>query len=144
MNSADKAALQGDIAKRREAYMRLVHKRQEAVSVPESLKADLLPYQLEGLDWMVSIYVNGLHGILADEMGLGKTVQSIALLLYVQEVKHDRGPHLIVAPKSTLSHWQSEFKKFAPSMNVCLYIGEQNDRDAIATELEQNDRDAIA
>eukprot|EP00746_Dinoflagellata_sp_MGD_P000750 gnl/MRDRNA2_/MRDRNA2_101364_c0_seq1.p1 gnl/MRDRNA2_/MRDRNA2_101364_c0~~gnl/MRDRNA2_/MRDRNA2_101364_c0_seq1.p1 ORF type:complete len:831 (+),score=203.70 gnl/MRDRNA2_/MRDRNA2_101364_c0_seq1:112-2493(+) len=138
MCSADKAALQGDITKRREAYMRLVHKRQEAVSVPEGLKAELLPYQLEGLEWMVSIYINGLHGILADEMGLGKTVQSISLLLYVQDVKNDRGPHLIVAPKSTLSHWQSEFKKFAPSMNVCLLVGEQNDRDTIAAELEQH------
>jgi ATP-dependent DNA helicase len=30
-------------------------------------------YQLEGLQWLVSLYMNGLNGILADEMGLGKT-----------------------------------------------------------------------
>jgi ATP-dependent DNA helicase len=30
------------------------------------------PYQLEGLEWMKSLYENGLNGILADEMGLGK------------------------------------------------------------------------
>jgi ATP-dependent DNA helicase len=34
--------------------------------------ATLKPYQLEGLQWMVSLDKNGISGILADEMGLGK------------------------------------------------------------------------
>lgn len=34
--------------------------------------ATLKPYQLEGLQWMVSMDQNGISGILADEMGLGK------------------------------------------------------------------------
>ena len=40
--------------------------------------AKLKPYQLEGLQWMVSLDQNGISGILADEMGLGK-VCSICL-----------------------------------------------------------------
>ena len=32
----------------------------------------LRDYQLAGVEWMVSLYENGLNGILADEMGLGK------------------------------------------------------------------------
>jgi ATP-dependent DNA helicase len=28
-------------------------------------------FQLEGVQWMVSLWENGLNGILADEMGLG-------------------------------------------------------------------------
>ena len=28
-------------------------------------------YQLEGLEWLITLYENGLNGILADEMGLG-------------------------------------------------------------------------
>lgn len=32
-------------------------------------------YQLEGLNWMIRLYENGINGILADEMGLGKTLQ---------------------------------------------------------------------
>ena len=28
----------------------------------------MLPYQLQGLNWMVSLQHNGLNGILADEM----------------------------------------------------------------------------
>lgn len=32
----------------------------------------LREYQLAGVEWMVSLYENGVNGILADEMGLGK------------------------------------------------------------------------
>lgn len=31
----------------------------------------LMPYQIEGLKWLLSLWENGLSGILADEMGLG-------------------------------------------------------------------------
>lgn len=31
--------------------------------------------QVEGLNWLCSLYENGVNGILADEMGLGKTIQ---------------------------------------------------------------------
>jgi SNF2 family DNA or RNA helicase len=47
---------------------------------------ELKEYQLQGLQWMVSLYNNNLNGILADEMGLGKTIQTIALIAYVMEV----------------------------------------------------------
>merc|ERR1712159_908224 len=77
-----------------------------------------MPYQMEGVEWLASPYVNKLHGILADEMGLGKTVQTIALLVYLKELKKNKGPHLIVAPKSTLGNWMSEFTKFAPDYKV--------------------------
>lgn len=43
-------------------------------------------YQLEGLNWMIKLYDNGINGILADEMGLGKTLQTISLLGYLKEV----------------------------------------------------------
>jgi len=33
--------------------------------------ATMREYQLQGLEWLVSLYENGLNGILADEMGLG-------------------------------------------------------------------------
>lgn len=29
-------------------------------------------YQIEGLNWLIGLYDNGINGILADEMGLGK------------------------------------------------------------------------
>ena len=39
------------------------------------LECKLRPYQLKGIQWMVSLYQNGLNGILADQMGLGKTAR---------------------------------------------------------------------
>jgi len=35
----------------------------------------LKPYQLEGMNWLITLWQNGFNGILADEMGLGKTIQ---------------------------------------------------------------------
>ncbi|KAF4325303.1 hypothetical protein BBO99_00000378 [Phytophthora kernoviae] len=84
---------------------------------------DLKEYQLRGLQWMVSLYDNHLNGILADEMGLGKTIQSISLLTYVTEVKHNHGPFLVVVPLSTLSNWVNEFKKWAPDLVLVVYKG---------------------
>ena len=41
---------------------------------------ELKPYQLEGLQWLVSLYNNRLNGILADEMGLVRDVTVMLLL----------------------------------------------------------------
>jgi SNF2 family DNA or RNA helicase len=38
---------------------------------PNLVGGVLLPYQREGLQWLLSLWENGLNGILADEMGLG-------------------------------------------------------------------------
>lgn len=74
-------------------------------------------YQLDGLEWMVALYKNAVNGILADEMGLGKTIQLISLLCHLRE-KNIFGPHLIIAPLSTLPNWIFEFANFAPSVPV--------------------------
>lgn len=62
-----------------------------------------------GLNWMISLYETGLNGILADDMGLGKTIQSISLVGFLKEFKKINGPHLVIAPKSTLGNWFNEF-----------------------------------
>ena len=50
----------------------VVQAQQELVPL---LECKLRPYQLKGIQWMISLYQNGLNGILADQMGLGKTVR---------------------------------------------------------------------
>lgn len=70
-----------------------------------------------GLEWMISLYNNNLNGILADEMGLGKTIQTISLITYLIEHKKQTGPHLVIVPLSTLTNWQLEFEKWAPSVS---------------------------
>ncbi|KAF2197289.1 SNF2 family helicase/ATPase-like protein PasG [Delitschia confertaspora ATCC 74209] len=94
-------------------------------------------YQLEGLEWLLSLYENGINGILADEMGLGKTVQTIALLAHLWEMK-SYGPFLIAAPLSTTSNWVEEFKKWTPSIPVVLYHGSKQDRAEIRRKKLRN------
>lgn len=45
------------------------------VAQPSGFRGTLKGYQLKGVQWLASLYDQGLNGILADEMGLGKTVQ---------------------------------------------------------------------
>lgn len=49
---------------------------------------EMRDYQIRGLNWMISLYENGINGILADEMGLGKTLQTIALLGYMKHFRY--------------------------------------------------------
>ncbi|KAF7554547.1 hypothetical protein G7Z17_g2826 [Cylindrodendrum hubeiense] len=88
-------------------------------------------YQLEGLTWMYEICSQGMSGILADEMGLGKTVQTISLIALLREQENYLGPHLIVAPLSTLSNWMDEFKQWTPSIPVVMYHGNKDNREEI-------------
>ncbi|KAI5959634.1 IRC5 [Candida pseudojiufengensis] len=87
----------------------------------------LKDYQLDGLEWLVTLYQNGLNGILADEMGLGKTLQCISFLAYLIG-NGLNGPFLIVVPLSTLSNWYNEIKRFTPDVNVLMYTGIKQDR----------------
>lgn len=40
---------------------------------PSYIHGKLREYQIQGLNWLVSLHENSISGILADEMGLGKT-----------------------------------------------------------------------
>lgn len=73
-----------DLLKTKQAYYQVTHTVTESVtSQPRSLAGgDLKEYQIKGLEWLVSLYNNGLNGILADEMGLGKTIQTIGTAFF--------------------------------------------------------------
>jgi SWI/SNF-related matrix-associated actin-dependent regulator of chromatin subfamily A member 5 len=88
-------------------------------------------YQLEGLNWLISLYDRGINGILADEMGLGKTLQTISILGYLNEARGVTGPHLVIVPKSTISNWQREFERWCPVIRVVVLDGKKDDRIAI-------------
>ncbi|KAG1465772.1 hypothetical protein G6F56_004820 [Rhizopus delemar] len=96
--------------------------------IPFLLRGELREYQHVGLDWLASLYNNGLNGILADEMGLGKTIQTIALLAYLACEKKVWGPHLIVVPTSVILNWEMEFKKWLPGFKVLTYYGSPKER----------------
>ena len=89
---------------------------------------EMRDYQVQGLNWLISLHENGISGILADEMGLGKTLQTIAFLGYLRHVCGITGPHLIVVPKSTLDNWNREFTKWTPETNVLILQGAKEER----------------
>jgi SWI/SNF-related matrix-associated actin-dependent regulator of chromatin subfamily A member 5 len=85
-------------------------------------------YQVQGLNWLISLHDNGISGILADEMGLGKTLQTISLIGYLKYFRNSSGPHLFIVPKSTLQNWINEFKKWTPEINTLCFHGDQQKR----------------
>jgi len=98
----------------------------ENVELPQNLNAILRPYQVEGYQWIISRFTNGLNCLLADEMGLGKTVQAIAVLQKLKEEKNKKGlpfKAIVLCPSCLTENWQMEFAKFANSIKTLLIHG---------------------
>ncbi|XP_059632539.1 probable ATP-dependent DNA helicase CHR12 [Cornus florida] len=133
---SDPGSKTGDLLAGQRQYNSVIHSIQEKVTEqPTMLQGgELRTYQLEGLQWMLSLFNNNLNGILADEMGLGKTIQTISLIAYLMENKGVTGPHLIVAPKAVLPNWVTEFSAWAPSIVAVLYDGRLDERKAMREE----------
>ncbi|CAK9137196.1 unnamed protein product [Ilex paraguariensis] len=132
----DQRVKTGDLLQGQRQYNSVVHSIEEKVTEQPSMLqgGELRPYQLEGLQWMLSLCNNNLNGILADEMGLGKTIQTISLIAYLMENKGVTGPHLIVAPKAVLPNWIHEFSTWAPSIVAVLYDGRLDERKVMREE----------
>jgi SWI/SNF-related matrix-associated actin-dependent regulator of chromatin subfamily A member 5 len=91
-------------------------------------------YQLEGLNWMIKLHDHGINGILADEMGLGKTLQTISMLAYLREARGNKGPHLVICPKSVSGNWIREFKMWCPPIRAVRMGGTKAEREKFVTE----------
>lgn len=101
---------------------------------PGYVNGQLRPYQIQGVNWLVSLHKNQLAGILADEMGLGKTLQTISFLGYMRYIEKKSGPFLVIAPKSTLTNWLREINRWTPEVNAFILQGDKEER----SELCQN------
>ncbi|PNT71811.1 hypothetical protein BRADI_2g35740v3 [Brachypodium distachyon] len=102
---------------------------------PSCINGKMRDYQLAGLNWLIRLYENGINGILADEMGLGKTLQTISLLGYLHEFRGITGPHMVVAPKSTLGNWMKEIARFCPILRAVKFLGNPEERNHIRENL---------
>ncbi len=85
-------------------------RREQALSMPEtatppaeSFSGELLPFQKQGLGFMLSTR----RCLLADEMGLGKTVQALAFLATTAAY-----PAILVVPPHLIRNWQREVERF--------------------------------
>ena len=73
----------------------------------ELLKAELLPYQLDG----VAFAAGAGRAVLADDMGLGKTIQAVGVAeLLAREAGISKV--LVVCPASLKSQWRNEIHRF--------------------------------
>ncbi|OAS20535.1 DEAD/DEAH box helicase [Paenibacillus oryzisoli] len=136
------------------SYLRALMKQLgQTQSIPlieriEGLQAELRPYQVQGVSWLLFLRNLGLGGCLADDMGLGKTIQFIGYLLKVKEQSgegarstvnsrlkstSDSGfkadsksrPSLLICPTSVLGNWQKELARFAPTLQIQFHYGAQ-------------------
>jgi superfamily II DNA or RNA helicase len=92
---------------------------------PDTLHAELRPYQRDGAAWLSEMAALGLGGVLADDMGLGKTVQFLALHL----THAPERPTLVICPVSVLGNWAREAARFAPGVPVVRYHGVERSLD---------------
>ncbi|KAM0746618.1 hypothetical protein T439DRAFT_293915 [Meredithblackwellia eburnea MCA 4105] len=90
---------------------------------PVGLTQKLLPFQLEGLHWMLQQEKGTWGGgMLADEMGMGKTIQTISLILSDYK-PGDKKLSLVLAPTVAIMQWKNEFEKFTSGMKILVFHG---------------------
>ncbi|EDO17896.1 hypothetical protein Kpol_1010p11, partial [Vanderwaltozyma polyspora DSM 70294] len=103
---------------------------------PSYVKSGILrDYQIQGLNWLISLHENNLSGILADETGLGKTLQTISFLGYLRYIKKIDGPFLVIVPKSTLDNWRREFNKWTPEVKAVVLHGDKETRNTLLQDV---------
>ena len=97
--------------------------------MPESIQAELRPYQKQGFEWLVFLHKHRFGACLADDMGLGKTLQTLCFLAYLKtQASPDRPLRaLAVLPTSLLFNWEDEVARFLPSLSVSSYSGAERD-----------------
>lgn len=120
------------------------------------IKATLRPYQVDGVKWLLGHFNSNMGACLADDMGLGKTLQTLSVLVSVQEqlgfttkttnfdlfanettIEREPLKALIVLPSSLVFNWFNEAGKFTPHFSKMQYVG--NDRKLLASSINSTD-----
>lgn len=129
---------------------------QAEFTASDLIKATLRPYQIEGVKWLLGHFNSNMGACLADDMGLGKTLQTLSVLVSVQEqlgfttkttnfdlfsnettVEREPLKALIVLPSSLVFNWFNEAGKFTPHFSKMQYVG--NDRKSLASRINSTD-----
>lgn len=91
------------------------------VELPDTVQAELRPYQKDGFDFLCHLTEIKLGGILADDMGLGKTLQTLAWIAWLRRRNgRQTKPSLVICPASVLHNWRREANRFTPELKVLV------------------------
>ncbi|MGN0182412.1 MAG: SNF2-related protein [Candidatus Ornithomonoglobus sp.] len=107
--------------------------------IPAEVEPVMREYQKYGSIWMKTIAAYGFGGILADDMGLGKTLQAISLMLDMKAANKGHGRFLVVCPSSLALNWESEIRKFAPSLSAVTIAGTVSERNEYINMIDEYD-----
>ena len=66
------------------------------IAQPRMLQAQLKEYQLKGLNWLATLYEQGINGILADEMGLLTAITTLAVTHTYDRLREDSTSHKLL------------------------------------------------
>eukprot|EP00741_Cyanophora_paradoxa_P007349 tig00001107_g7109.t1 len=106
-----------------------------------AVRAELRPYQRDGLSWMAFLNRFHLHGALCDDMGLGKTLQTLCMVGSHHARLRREGarelPSLVVCPATLVDHWVNECHRFLPAeaLTAVSYAGTPGARQRVLEEL---------
>ncbi|KAL1408199.1 hypothetical protein Q8F55_005004 [Vanrija albida] len=92
----------------------------------------LMPFQIEGFQWLTYKHLKRESCILADDMGLGKTIQVASFLGYLGSEDLQIYPALVIVPNSTITNWVREFEKWVPHLRVVPYYGVASSRKVVS------------
>lgn len=106
--------------------MDYVEERKQSLALPLDAQAQLpkalrpsislKKHQLHGVAWFQHLVsrapIDCRGALLADDMGLGKTLQLLTLLAWYYQSRPESSPSLILAPKSLVTNWDAETRKF--------------------------------
>ena len=91
--------------------------------LPLKISNSLYSYQQSGVDWLIQRD----RALLGDDMGLGKSAQAI-----VAARKLIRNATinwvLIIVPRTLISNWQVELRKWAPELTIATALFQENER----------------
>ena len=94
----------------------------EQPQIPETVHANLRPYQKTGYAWLKTMAAFKFGACLADDMGLGKTLQVLTFLDELRTQKPD-SKVLLIVPASLLGNWQKESARFTPDIKIRILHG---------------------
>lgn len=142
--------LQGRERERKFMAQMLDPKKADPFQIPVAIKAELRPYQQDGVNWLAFLNKFNLHGVLCDDMGLGKTLQTLCIVasdhhMRAEEFAKTKAPDqrplpsLIICPPTLSGHWQQEIRQYAPFLHSVAYVGSPAERLRARSHLEKAD-----